>query len=69
MTQAPNLNQLWATLLVEELVRNDVGHFLYRSGLPQHARWWWRWRETAGLGTSSTTMSEGRRSMPWGTRA
>ncbi len=32
MTQAPNLNQLWATLLVEELVRNGVDTFCIAPG-------------------------------------
>ena len=32
MTQAPNLNHLWATLLVEELVRNGVDTFCIAPG-------------------------------------
>ena len=32
MTQAPNLNHLWATLLVEELVRNGVDTFCVAPG-------------------------------------
>lgn len=32
MTQAPNLNNLWATLLVEELVRNGVNAFCVAPG-------------------------------------
>ncbi len=32
MTQAPNLNQLWASLLVEELVRNGVDTFCVAPG-------------------------------------
>ena len=32
MTQAPNLNQLWASLLIEELVRNGVETFCVAPG-------------------------------------
>ena len=32
MTQAPNLNQLWASLLIEELVRNGVDTFCVAPG-------------------------------------